>query len=50
MDPNAVVPLVDEIVLPLRRRAFIFDDPDSYAAGVKDSAAVLREALKEMTD
>ena len=47
IDPSEVDLIVDEVVLPLRRRAFVFDDPESYRAGVRDSAAMLREALEE---
>lgn len=50
IDPTGVDALVDRVVLDLTRRAFVYDDPDSYREGVSDSATVLRDALRQLTD
>ena len=40
--------LVDEIRIRLSERAFAFDDPGSYTAGIEESTSALRDALPDL--
>jgi len=46
VDPARLEALAKEIESRLSTRAFSFEDPASYRAGVRESAAALRRALQ----
>lgn len=40
---------VETLRLELLRRAFLFDDPETYAAGVEDAIGAVSEELEALT-